>query len=176
MANSQTQRDREMAAPIRTILSDVDGVLTDGRIVYDNRGVETKSFHVRDGLGVKLWLRAGYHFAIITTRTSDVVRLRAAELGIRTVRQGVPDKWIAAKEILRELGVSPAETCYIGDDLPDLAVMRQIALPVAVGDAAEDVRKQARWTTRLGGGQGAVRELIERLLKAKAQWEDFVNP
>ena len=174
MPDSRSSPDQTTAAPIRLILSDVDGVMTDGRIIYDNSGVETKCFHVRDGLGIKLWLRAGYHFAIITARTSEVVRHRAAELGVPNVRQGVSDKWTAANELMQALKVRPEEACYIGDDLPDLAVMRRIALPVAVADAAEDVRQAARWTTRLQGGQGAIRELIERLLRAKAQWEDFV--
>lgn len=175
MLSDELLPDHRLAAPIRVILSDVDGVLTDGRVIYDNSGMETKCFHIRDGLGIKLWQRAGYQFGIITSRTSDVVRTRAAELGVRTVRQGVPDKWTAALEILESLGAAPEEVCYIGDDLPDLTVMRRVALPVAVADAAEDVRHAARWTTRLAGGQGAVRELIERLLKAKSQWEDFVN-
>lgn len=176
MPSNELQSDEALAAPIRVILSDVDGVLTDGRIIYDNSGVETKCFHVRDGLGIKLWQRAGYEFGIITTRTSEVVRARAAELGVRIVRQGVAEKWTAAGEILKTLGAAPEEVCYIGDDLPDLDVMRRVALAVAVADASEDVRRAARWTTRLPGGQGAVRELVERLLKAKAQWEDFVNP
>lgn len=176
MPDNRNQTDQSIAAPIRLILSDVDGVLTDGRIIYDNSGVETKSFHVRDGLGIKLWQRAGYHFAIITSRTSDIVRLRAAELGIATVRQGVSDKWSAAQEVFSTLGVTAEETCYVGDDLPDLSVMQRVALPVTVADGADDVRQAARWTTRLHGGQGAMRELIERLLKAKAQWEDFITP
>lgn len=167
--------DDQIARPIRVLLSDVDGVMTDGRIIYDNRGNETKCFHVRDGLGIKLWQKAGYHFAIITSRTSEVVRIRAAELGVEHVRQGVPNKWTAAIEVMRLLGVTAEETAYIGDDLPDLAVMRQVALPIAVADAADDVRRGARWTTRLAGGHGAVREAIERILKAKAQWEDFAN-
>ena len=176
MPENRNQSDQQIAAPIRLILSDVDGVMTDGRIIYDNSGVETKCFHVRDGLGIKLWQRAGYHFAIITSRTSDIVRLRAAELGITTVRQGVSDKWTAALDVFKSLNIKPEETCYVGDDLPDLSVMRRVALPVSVGDGAEDVRQSARWTTRLHGGQGAIRELIERLLKAKAQWEDFITP
>lgn len=167
--------DQSLAGPIRVILSDVDGVLTDGRVIYDNSGVETKCFHIRDGLGIKLWQRAGYQFGIITSRTSEVVRTRASELGVRVVRQGVPEKWTAALEILQALEATPEEVCYIGDDLPDLAVMRRVGLPIAVADASEDVRRAARWTTRLPGGHGAVRELIERLLKAKSQWEDFVN-
>lgn len=176
MPNNDLQSDEALAAPIRVILSDVDGVLTDGRIIYDNSGVETKCFHVRDGLGIKLWQRAGYEFGIITTRTSEVVRTRAAELGVRVVRQGISEKWTAAVEVLQTLQAAPEEVCYIGDDIPDLAVMRRVALGVAVADASEDVRRAARWTTRLPGGQGAVRELVERLLKAKAQWEDFINP
>jgi YrbI family 3-deoxy-D-manno-octulosonate 8-phosphate phosphatase len=168
-------RDEAIARPIRAILCDVDGVMTDGRIIYDNSGVETKCFHVRDGLGIKLWQRAGYPFAIITSRTSEVVRIRAAELGIEHVRQGVPHKWTAAQEVMRALGLEPHEVCYLGDDLPDLPVMTRVGLPIAVADAADDVRQAACWTTRLAGGHGAVRELIERLLKAKAQWEDFVN-
>lgn len=165
---------QETARQIRLILSDVDGVLTDGRIIYDNSGIETKRFHVRDGLGIKLWQRAGYTFGIITNRTSDIVRIRAAELGIEIVRQGAADKWQVAQQILKDLNFDVSETCYIGDDLPDLAVMRRVALPVAVADAADDVRAAAAWTTRLPGGVGAVRELIEWLLKSKAQWEDFV--
>src|SRR6056297_1264042 len=117
--------DDQIARPIRVLLSDVDGVMTDVRIIYDNRGNETKCFHVRDGLGIKLWQKAGYHFAIITSRTSEVVRIRAAELGVEHVRQGVPNKWAAAIEVMRSLGVTAEETAYIGDDLPDLAVMRQ---------------------------------------------------
>jgi 3-deoxy-D-manno-octulosonate 8-phosphate phosphatase (KDO 8-P phosphatase) len=164
--------DRQLAEPIRLILSDVDGVLTDGRIIYNDSGVETKSFHVRDGLGIKLWQRCGYHFGIVTSRTSHAVKLRAQELRIEVVRQGVEDKWQAAAEILQSLKLSPAEACYIGDDLPDVAPMRRLGLTVAVADAADDVRGMAHWTTRLGGGAGAVRELIERLLKAKGEWED----
>jgi 3-deoxy-D-manno-octulosonate 8-phosphate phosphatase (KDO 8-P phosphatase) len=163
--------DQEIAAPIRLILSDVDGVMTDGRIVYDNAGVETKSFHVRDGLGIRLWQRAGYRFGLVTARNSQIVRHRAAELGIDAVRQGFEEKWPAVQELMTALGVAAEEVCYLGDDLPDLPVMRRVALSVTVADAAEDVRRTARWTTRLPGGAGAVRELIERLLKAKSQWQ-----
>lgn len=164
--------DEELAAPIELILSDVDGVLTNGQIVYDNAGVETKAFHVRDGLGIKLWQRAGLHFGMLTARNSQIVRIRAAELGVETVRQGFEKKWPAAAEIIEGLGLTPAQTCYIGDDLPDLPVLQRIGLPIAVADACADVRASAIWTTRAAGGCGAVRELIERLLRAKDRWEE----
>lgn len=165
-------KDIELAKPIRLILSDVDGVLTDGSITIDNSGIESKSFYVRDGLAIKFWQRCGFTFGILTARNSQVVKLRAAELGIDVVRQGFSDKLPAAREILAELGIAPEETCYIGDDLPDLPVLYEVGLPVTVADAAAEVLKAAKWTMHSPGGRGAVRELIERLLKAKGSWEN----
>lgn len=167
--------DEQLAAKIELILSDVDGVLTNGQIIYDNSGVESKAFHVRDGLGIRLWQGAGLHFGIVTARNSQVVRIRAAELGIKIVRQGFERKWPAALEIIDSLGLTPAQTCFIGDDLPDLPVLRRVGLPVAVADAAVDVRAAATWTTAAAGGEGAVRELIERLLRAKDRWEEVAE-
>lgn len=154
------------------ILSDVDGVMTDGRIVIDNSGVETKSFHVRDGLGIKLWQQAGFLFGILTSRNSRIVKIRATELGVSIVRQGFEEKLDAAREIFASQDVQPSEVCYIGDDLPDLPVMLEVGLSVAVADAVAEVRSAANWTLDTPGGQGAVRELTERLLKAKGRWED----
>ena len=107
---------------IELILSDVDGVLTDGRIVFDNQGIESKRFHVRDGVGVKLWQKAGYRFGLITSRSSHIVKTRAAELGIEIVRQGTRDKPAAMRQILEELGLRPEQVCYIGDDLPEVSL------------------------------------------------------
>lgn len=166
--------DTEIAAPIRLILSDVDGVLTNGQIIYDSAGVETKAFHVRDGLGIKLWQRAGFSFGIVTARNSELVARRAEELGITSLRQGCQQKWDAALELMQLAGCSAEETCYIGDDLPDLSVMTRVGLPVCVSDGASDVRKAATWITKLPGGTGAVRELIERLLHAKSKWDSLV--
>ncbi len=166
-------KDLEIAKPIRLILSDVDGVLTDGSITIDNSGVESKTFHVRDGLAIKLWQRAGFHFGLITSRTSQIVKLRAAELNIEIVRQGSADKLPIAREILSQLGLTPDQACYIGDDLPDMAVMSEVGLSIAVADAAAEVRGLAKWTTAQPGGRGAVREAIERLLKAKGTWDHF---
>ncbi len=167
-------KDIEIAKPIRLILSDVDGVMTDGSIVLDNSGIETKSFHVRDGLGIKLWQKAGFHFGILTARNSQIVKLRAAELGVALVRQGFSDKLPAAREMMQSLQIQPAETCYIGDDLQDLPVMFEVGLSVAVADAAPEVLSFAKWGLKTAGGRGALRELIERLLRAKSRWEDFI--
>lgn len=164
-------KDIEVARPIRLILSDVDGVLTDGSITIDNSGVESKTFYVRDGLAIKLWQRCGFQFGIITSRNSQIVKLRAAELNIEIVRQGALEKLSIAREILGQLAIERHEVCYIGDDLPDIPIMCEVALPVAVADAAHEVCHVAKWTTEQPGGRGAVREVIERLLKAKGSWD-----
>lgn len=170
-------KDADRSKPIRLILSDVDGVLTDGSIIWDNQGIESKVFHVRDGLGIKLWQKAGFSFGLLTSRNSQIVKLRAVELGIEIVRQGFSEKLPAAREILKAAKISPDEVCYIGDDLPDLAVMYEVGLPVAVADAAAEVRQAAAWVTTSPGGRGAVRELVERLLKGKGRWEEcFPTP
>ena len=110
----------ERCQPIQLILSDVDGVLTDGHIVLDNQGIESKRFHIRDGLGIRLWQKAGYRFGVVTQRSSQSLKVRAAELGIDIVRQGITDKLMTVKQILAELGLAPQQACYVGDDLPDL--------------------------------------------------------
>jgi YrbI family 3-deoxy-D-manno-octulosonate 8-phosphate phosphatase len=161
--------------PIELILSDVDGVLTDGRIVYDNQGIETKSFYVRDGLGIKLWRRAGYKFGVLTSRNSHIVKVRAAELSLDVVRQGIENKLPALRDVMAELKLAPEQVCFIGDDLTDLAPIRNVGLGVAVADAADEVRTAAHHVTRLGGGRGAVRELVETILKAKRRWDDLVQ-
>src|SRR6187401_861596 len=160
---------------IELILSDVDGVLTDGGIWYDNQGIELKGFHIRDGLGIKLWQRAGFKFGLLTARTSHIVKLRAGELAIDIVRQGFEDKLPAAQEIIASSGLTPERVCYIGDDLTDLPVIRHVGLGVAVADAAEEVRNSAALVTTLPGGRGAVRELVETILKAKGRWEDVIH-
>lgn len=166
-----SSKDTEIAKPIRLILSDVDGVLTDGCITIDNAGVESKSFHVRDGLGIKLWQRHGFQYGLLSLRNSQVVKLRAAELGIDIVRQGFRDKLPVARELFQSLRIETHEVCYVGDDLPDLPLMAEVGLAVAVAQAVPEVRSAARWVTQQTGGRGAIRELIERLLKAKGLWE-----
>ena len=165
----------DLCRNVELILSDVDGVLTDGGIWYDNQGVEIKQFHIRDGLGIKLWQRSGFRFGLLTARSSHIVKLRAQELGIEVVRQGFENKLPVARDILKELGLKPEQACYIGDDLTDLPVIRQVGLGVAVADAAAEVRAGAHHVTALAGGQGAVRELVETLLKSKQRWNDLIQ-
>lgn len=159
---------------IRLILSDVDGVLTDGGITYDNQGIEAKKFHIRDGLGIKLWQSAGHKFGMLTARNSHIVKIRAAELGVAIVRQGFEDKLPAALSVISEQGLQPEQVCYIGDDLPDLPVLKAVGLAAAVSDAVSEVRAVAHVTTKASGGQGAVRELIETILSGQKRWSEIV--
>jgi YrbI family 3-deoxy-D-manno-octulosonate 8-phosphate phosphatase len=165
----------ERCRRVRLILSDVDGVLTDGGIIFDNQGIETKKYHSRDGLGIQLWKRAGFRFGILTARTSHIVRLRAAELGLDIVRQGFEDKVPAAQDVIKEQQLESDQVCYIGDDLTDLPIIRRVGLGAAVADAANEVRAAAHFVTGLPGGKGAVRELIETILKAQGRWDDLIR-
>ena len=160
---------------IRLILSDVDGVLTDGGLMFDNQGIESKRFHVRDGMGIRLWHKAGYRFGLITHRSSHIVKLRVAELEIEILRQGIDDKLAAMQGIVKELRLAPAQVCYLGDDLPDLPVVRAVGLGVAVADACAELRQAAHYVATLPGGSGAVRETVELILKAQARWEDLIQ-
>jgi 3-deoxy-D-manno-octulosonate 8-phosphate phosphatase (KDO 8-P phosphatase) len=160
---------------VELVLSDVDGVLTGGQIIFNNQGIETKQFHIRDGLGIKLWQRAGYKFGLITGRSSHIVKLRAAELGVEIVRQTAEDKLPIAQETCSQLGLQPQQVCYIGDDLPDVPVMRAVGLAVAVADACAEVRQAAHYVTQARGGEGAVRETIEVILKAQHRWSDLIR-
>jgi len=170
-----TMKLDERCQPIELILSDVDGVLTDGYIVLDNQGIETKRFDIRDGMGVRLWQKAGYRFGLITLRSSQIVQMRASELGIDIVRQGTDDKLVALRQILDELDLTPEKTCYLGDDLPDLSVVRAVGLGVAVADACAELREAADYVTTAVGGSGAVRETIEVILKAQRCWDDVIQ-
>ncbi|MFO0879541.1 MAG: phenylphosphate carboxylase subunit delta [Gemmataceae bacterium] len=165
---------RERCAAIELLVLDVDGVLTAGGIIYgSHRGEaaqEIKIFHVRDGSGLKLWHAAGKRSAILTGRTSPLVRLRADELGIGRVLQGAENKRVGLEQLLRDEGMEPRAVCYVGDDLPDAAAMRQVGLAVAPADACADARATAHYIAKASGGQGAVRETIERILRCQAKW------
>jgi len=165
----------ERLAQVKLLLVDVDGVLTEGGVTWTHDGIEQKTFHIRDGLGIRLWQRAGGRTGIVTGRASRVVQLRAEELGIGIVRQGVEDKLETTATILAECGVPWEQTAFIGDDLPDLAVMMRCGVGVAVANAAPEVLEAAAIVTRLPGGQGAVREVIEQMLKARGNWEAIVR-
>jgi 3-deoxy-D-manno-octulosonate 8-phosphate phosphatase (KDO 8-P phosphatase) len=163
------------AARIRLLLLDVDGVLTDGSIVYSGDGTELKRFHVRDGSGLKLWRLAGNRAAILSGRTSPAVEVRAAELGIAPVFQGRDDKRAALADVLAAVQVAPSEVCAVGDDLPDLPVLLRCGLAAAVADAAPEVRDAAHYVTSTPGGRGAVREVVEWLLKLQHRWDGLVS-
>jgi 3-deoxy-D-manno-octulosonate 8-phosphate phosphatase (KDO 8-P phosphatase) len=160
---------------IALLLLDVDGVLTDGRIIYGDSGVEVKAFHVRDGSGLKLWQLAGKRAAVLTGRTSRVVEVRAAELGIAPVIQGAADKLAGLNAVLELVPVTPEQVCYVGDDLPDVPVLRRCGLAVAVADACAEVRAHAHYVTRAAGGGGAVRETIELILRCQGLWHELVQ-
>jgi len=171
MSGPRVRQDAEAkAAGVRLFLVDVDGVLTDGGIFFDGNGVETKQFHVRDGHGVKMMQRAGIEVGIITGRTSDVVRFRAEELGISLVRQGVFDKVAAWREILGEKGIFPEESAYVGDDIVDVSLLRQVGFAATVADAEEYVLSEVDYVSSRPGGHGAVREIIEFVLKSCGAW------
>jgi 3-deoxy-D-manno-octulosonate 8-phosphate phosphatase (KDO 8-P phosphatase) len=165
----------ERCAAIELLVLDVDGVLTDGGIIYTDNGVELKRFHVRDGSGLVLWHRAGKRSAIISGRTSRLVEVRAAELGVGLVMQGAPDKRAAYRRVLETMAVKPEQVCSVGDDLPDLPVLLNCGLAVAVADGCQEVRSAAHYVTRTPGGRGAAREVIELILGCQGRWQPVVQ-
>ena len=163
------------ARDIKLIISDVDGVWTDGKIIYGGERTEIKEFNVRDGLAVKLAQKAGIAIALLTSRRSQAVERRARELGILELHQGAPNKLEEAERIAQRLGISFDEILYAGDDLPDLAPMKRVAISAAPADAAAEVRAIATWKLESPGGKGAFRELVERLLRERGTWDAIVQ-
>jgi len=163
------------ASRIKLLLMDCDGVLTDGRLWLLESGDEQKCFNTHDGLGLSLLHRAGLHSGVISGRTSGALARRAADLKIEFVRQGDSRKLEAFSEILKQAGCDENEVAYIGDDLPDIPVMRRAELAVAVADAVEEVRQAAHYVTRAEGGRGAIREVVELILRAQGRWNDLVE-
>jgi 3-deoxy-D-manno-octulosonate 8-phosphate phosphatase (KDO 8-P phosphatase) len=164
----------ERCRQIRLLVVDVDGVLTPGDIIHGGGGpgaIELKRFHVRDGSGLVLWQRAGKVSAVITGRESLAVELRARELGIPVVMQGVADKGEAFRRLLADTGARAEEACFVGDDLPDLPCLREAGLAVAVADACPEARATAHYVTAAPGGHGAVRETVERVLRCQGLWK-----
>ncbi len=164
-----------ICANIELILSDVDGVMTDGGIRILDDGVQMMKFHIRDGMGVRLWREAGKRFGIVTGRNLEAIRRRAADLWLDIVRLGVDDKLAAVDALAVELGVTREQICYIGDDLLDLATIRAVGLGIAVADAVEDVRLAAKYVTSVPGGQAPVREVVELILKNTGRWEEVIQ-
>lgn len=160
-----------IARGVKLLVLDADGVLTDGSVNLDANGVEFKSFNVRDGLGLRLWMRLGFEVAIITGRSGGALRARAQELGISTVLDGISHKATALTELLARLGMEAREAAYVADDWPDLPALGMVGLPIAVANAEPAVIEAARWTTPRPGGGGAVRDAIEAMLAAKGLLE-----
>ena len=160
---------------IELVLSDVDGVLTDGGITFDNQGIETKEFHIRDGLGIRLWQRAGFRFGILTAHTSHIVRLRAVELGIDIVRQGFEDKLPVAQQVIEQQRLQPRAGVLYRRRPDRLAGHASPGSGRRRSGCCAGSARCAHLVTQLGGGRGAVRELIETLLKAKNRWDDLIR-
>lgn len=161
----------ERLARVELLLFDVDGVLTDGRVVLDDRGVETKAFDVTDGHGIKLLQRGGVDVGLVTGRRSQVVKHRARELGISEVHQGVKEKLPVVRAILERRGLTAERFGYVGDDVVDLPVLLQAGLAVSVPGAPGYVRERVHWVTERPGGRGAVREVCEAVLRARGAWD-----
>lgn len=165
----------DWCARIELLIVDVDGVLTDGGIVYSDAGTEWKRFHVRDGSGLKIWQMCGKRAAVITGRTSRIVEVRAAELGLTPVIQGASDKLPAYRQIVSASGLQDEQVCYVGDDVPDLPMLVRCGLAVAVADACAEVASAADYVTRVPGGHGAVREVVELILRSQGHWAKVVE-
>ena len=163
------------ASDIKLIVSDVDGVWTDGRIIYSGEKSETKEFNVRDGLAVKLVQKVGVTVALLTSRRSAALDRRARELGITELHQGAANKLEETERLAQKLGVAFDQILYAGDDLPDLGPMTRVAISAAPADAAPEVRAVATWKLESAGGRGAFREIVERLLRERGDWESLVQ-
>jgi 3-deoxy-D-manno-octulosonate 8-phosphate phosphatase (KDO 8-P phosphatase) len=156
------------------LVLDVDGVLTDGQIIYSDKGEELKAFHVRDGSAIKLWLAQGKRVALLSGRKSLIVDRRGAELGVTAIVQGAEEKLPAFEGLLKQYGVPASQVAYVGDDLADVPVLRRVGLAVAVGDACPEARADAHYVTQARGGQGVVREVVELILKGQDRWPTIV--
>lgn len=164
----------EKAKDVKLVILDVDGVMTDGRIVIDDNGVESRNFDIKDGLGMVALQMLGIEVAIITSKKSVAVANRAQELKIKRFYEGVKKKTEPYEEILKDMSITDAQVCYVGDDLVDLSLMKRVGFPVAVADAVEEVKQAAAYVTKARGGCGAVRETAELILKAQGKWETIL--
>jgi 3-deoxy-D-manno-octulosonate 8-phosphate phosphatase (KDO 8-P phosphatase) len=170
---------KKRAARIKVVLMDVDGTITDGSVVLlsqpDGSALEMKTFDAHDGQGISLARTAGLRVGVITGRESPALRRRMNELNVEFVYEKQAHKIAAYEEIVKKAGVREEEVAFLGDDLPDLTVMRRVGLAVAVGNAAPEVKHAAHYTTGRNGGKGAARELIELILKSQGIWEDMID-
>lgn len=160
---------------IRILILDVDGVMTDGRIIMDDKGCEVKNFNVKDGHGIKMLMRYGVDIILLTGRRSNVVEHRARDLGIVEVYQGIFNKVEIFNEILLKKALNSEQIAFIGDDIVDIPLLKRVGFSVAVADASEDVKRSVDYITSKKGGSGAVREICELILRCQDKWVDVVK-
>jgi len=166
---------QERAQKIKLLILDVDGVLTDGRIIYDSKGRDLKLFDVHDGLGVHLLRRMGIKTIIITAKGSKAIKPRAKDMQVDKVYANIMPKTRAYEKILKDYGISAEEVCFIGDDLVDIGILKRVGLPVAVLNACPEVKEVSLYITERKGGRGAVREVVELILKAQNKWQEALK-
>ncbi len=167
--------DRDRAQKIKLLILDVDGVQTDGGIYIGGRGDPLRRFDIRDGTGIYIAIEAGIRVAFMSGKSSRAVRKRAADLGVKDVFEGLRDKGEAYERLKSKYGFIDEEVAFVGDDVIDLPVLRQVGLAIAVGDAVEEVQQVAHRVTVRPGGRGAVREVVEYILRAQGKWEEIVQ-
>jgi 3-deoxy-D-manno-octulosonate 8-phosphate phosphatase (KDO 8-P phosphatase) len=173
--NQHDQAILDKARKLKLLILDVDGVLTDGRLFFDAEGNEYKSFHARDGHGIKLLRQTGVEVAVISGRKSNSVALRMKSLGIEYVYQGHENKIAAFNEVIEKIGITPEQAAHVGDDLLDLPIMIRVGFAIAVNDANFAVKQRADWCTSLSGGQGAVREVCDFIMQAQGTFDDVLG-
>ena len=174
-ADVLTCRVQAKASRIRLLLFDVDGVLTTGEVIMHADGSESKGFHIRDGAAIVWAQRAGLTVGLLSARSSGATAHRAAQLAVRIVEQGVKSKIAAYEQIIRDAKVDDRDVAYMGDDLLDLQVLARVGLSAAPADAAPEVRERVDWVSTVAGGRGAVRELVELVLRAQQRWDDVLR-
>jgi 3-deoxy-D-manno-octulosonate 8-phosphate phosphatase (KDO 8-P phosphatase) len=166
---------RDKARKVKILLLDVDGVLTDGRIIYDSRGRDSKFFDVHDGLGVYLLKKCGIPTVLITAKGSRAIKPRARDMRVAEVFADVSPKTLALDKIVKKYKVDVGDICFVGDDLVDLCVMKKVGFPVAVFNACPEIKQSASYITLNSGGRGAVREVAELILKSQGKWEEVLK-
>ncbi len=166
---------KAQAKKVKLLLLDVDGVLTDGRIIYDSHGADMKLFDVHDGLGVYALKRAGIPVILITAKGSKAIKPRAKDMQVAAVFENIFPKISVLAEILKKYSVSREQVCFVGDDLVDLCLMKKVGLPIAVSNACQEIKQVASYITLKKGGRGAVREVAELILKLQGKWKDIVR-
>ena len=165
----------EKSKKIKLILLDVDGVLTDGSIIFGESNQELKVFNIKDGLGIKLAQACGIEIGIITGRTSEAVKKRADELAIKILYQGQRDKVKVYEQIKNDLGLKDDQIAYVGDDLSDLKLLQKVGFSITVNDACDEVKAEVDYIIKCPGGKGAVREVIELILKSQGKWQGLIQ-